>query len=385
MEDNFSVRVDKVFGSLTSSSQRSLWSLTDEEVEKREWNRERGCVDREDNPCSSSFQGFFSTQNQRPKLPQNNDVDEDEEDIRSSIGLDRTLDNEEEEDEHDKIALGKEDAGDRLYMKDVTDYGPYLNSHNVLPESFQDHARDSRANLYAAKIRLKEDEKAPGSSEALENSCKEVQGTDSPPMEGGSLKSILKRKENQVDTLQKRVRFDPSCKEPSGEELESTQQSVVSSMETNTDAEDPYTLTVPDYVQNPSKYTRYTFDSASEVDDNSNRKAYMNFLNSTRSSMSIDSQQGNISESLPKSVTFIPKKKVAPDDIRKKDISNRKPNQDDAWKESMCKPPGVLAAEAQENEVCEMEEDNVETVIESKSGSSGKAGRQYRSKAQPDE
>lgn len=42
MEDSFKVRVDKVFGSLSSSQplSSSLWSLTDEEIEKRSWNRE---------------------------------------------------------------------------------------------------------------------------------------------------------------------------------------------------------------------------------------------------------------------------------------------------------------------------------------------------------
>lgn len=45
MEDNFKVRVDKVFGSLSSSSTpnpSSLWSLTDDEIERNEWNRDNG-------------------------------------------------------------------------------------------------------------------------------------------------------------------------------------------------------------------------------------------------------------------------------------------------------------------------------------------------------
>lgn len=47
MEDSFRVRVDKVFGALggnTASSvgvSPSLWCLTDEEIERREWNRNK--------------------------------------------------------------------------------------------------------------------------------------------------------------------------------------------------------------------------------------------------------------------------------------------------------------------------------------------------------
>lgn len=357
MEDNFRVRVDKVFGALTATaaSHRSLWSLTDEEVEKKEWNRERG---REDNPSSSSSNGFFSKQNQST-----NDEEEDWE-VRSSIGLDSTLDNEEEEDELDKIALGREDAGDRLYMKDITDYGPYLNSHNVLPESFQDHARDSRANLHAAKIRLKEDEKAPGSFESGKNLPVVV---DSSPTEDvGNLKSILKRKENQGDTLHKRVRFDTICKESSAEELKGTQESE---MKTNTGADGTCTRTVPDYVQNPLKYTRYTFDSASDVDDSSNSKAYMDF--SSRKEL----QGENESESPLTSVTFIPKKKAGADNTRK----SGKTNQEDGWGKPTL---GILAAE---EEACAMEEDYPEICVESKMGSSGKRGRRYRSKVEADD
>jgi hypothetical protein len=49
MEESFKVRVDKIFGSLASSSSEttettppsSLWSLTDEEIERREWVRDK--------------------------------------------------------------------------------------------------------------------------------------------------------------------------------------------------------------------------------------------------------------------------------------------------------------------------------------------------------
>lgn len=54
MEDSFRVRVDKVFGTLgggTASSvgvSPSLWCLTDEEIERREWNRNKEVPGEED-------------------------------------------------------------------------------------------------------------------------------------------------------------------------------------------------------------------------------------------------------------------------------------------------------------------------------------------------
>lgn len=126
MDDgSFRARVHKVFGSLSSSPSPSmspalkpLWSLTDEEVEKREWNRSKG-KDDDETICSSSFDGLFKrNRNARPKgfgedLSGDEDgnregLDDDNEDlsgdedgdtadvreIRSSIGLDSTLDNE---------------------------------------------------------------------------------------------------------------------------------------------------------------------------------------------------------------------------------------------------------------------------------------------------
>lgn len=56
----------------------------------------------------------------------------DEWEIRSCLGMDSTLDNEEEEDGYDKVASGRENAGERLYMSDIADHGSFLNSHNIL-------------------------------------------------------------------------------------------------------------------------------------------------------------------------------------------------------------------------------------------------------------
>lgn len=418
MDDSFRVRVDKVFGSLmptSSSSLRSLWSLTDEEVEKKEWNRERENPDRDENPCSSSFEGFFSNQRKIAKKKHNllddDDLDEDEpqgtgssqfgdkdgveEEIRSSIGLDCTLDNEEEEDVHDKVALGRENAGERLYMKDITDYGTYLNSHNILPETFNDHARDTRANLLAARNRLKEDEIESGALDSSEDVGKKVSAVvDSILTEDGTnLKSILKRTETQSESRsQKRVRFDPACKEACEEELEKAQDSSMVKVEADTNAEDTRlfsqdTRQVPDFVRNPSKYTKYSFDLSTEVDEKSNRQAFMDFLNMVKTSSSAGSQPEGPSADLPKSVKFIPKKKAAGEAVTEKGISNMDQSPDAARKDSswVVLAPGIAAAETQEDEVCAMEEDDPVANTENKSGITPRTGRRYRSNVRLDD
>ncbi|XP_038988803.1 uncharacterized protein LOC120112883 isoform X2 [Phoenix dactylifera] len=115
----------RLFESVPGSSfPRSSWSVADGEVERREWNRERGAgSDRDDNPCSSAFveSGFFAKKlkgaRDTKKDQFEDDLDEpddcedgdgsggggedvrddgdiEEREIRSSIGMDPTLDNE---------------------------------------------------------------------------------------------------------------------------------------------------------------------------------------------------------------------------------------------------------------------------------------------------
>ena len=40
-----------------------------------------------------------------------------------------------EEDEFDIVASGKENTGERLYMNDIIGRGSYLNLHNLMPNS----------------------------------------------------------------------------------------------------------------------------------------------------------------------------------------------------------------------------------------------------------
>lgn len=122
-DEDFQSRVARIFGSLafsrSSSSDLStpsapasrqqsgsVWSLSDTEVEKREWKREQlASYDRDEMPCASSFndllrQQRISSTGGKP-LEGDDDVEEvanedfdDEWSIRASMGLDRTLDDE---------------------------------------------------------------------------------------------------------------------------------------------------------------------------------------------------------------------------------------------------------------------------------------------------
>lgn len=127
MEDSFNVRVNKVFGSLPTpatapEASSSLWCLTDEEIEKREWNRDKGSpVDNDDpKPYPENLDAFanlsgagseLKTSHLLQELQEELDDDDDDEngdkglidrdgesadvwDVRTSIGKDSTLDNE---------------------------------------------------------------------------------------------------------------------------------------------------------------------------------------------------------------------------------------------------------------------------------------------------
>ncbi|KAK6146571.1 hypothetical protein DH2020_020440 [Rehmannia glutinosa] len=209
MEDSFRVRADKVFGGLggnTASSvgvSPSLWCLGDEEIERREWNRNKEDVEEGEgggesgpsvvrNQLDSDLQDLSDYQEEEEE---EEEEEEDEEidggkrkrrrnntsiaetsvdeylDVQSNIGRDCTLDYEEEEDEYDKVAVGAEQTGDRMYMRDVkyAEYGIHeLNEYGELPNTFQAVVRDPRANHTAAKIRLKEDAEAAGNFDTLQ-------------------------------------------------------------------------------------------------------------------------------------------------------------------------------------------------------------------------
>ncbi|XWS43944.1 hypothetical protein CRYUN_Cryun15aG0001900 [Craigia yunnanensis] len=440
MQDNFTVRVDKVFGSLASSSSSSnsksqslssLWSLTDDEIEKRVWNRDKESPQPEE--------GFFENFPEKKKKAVNfsaeleNDLDDlDDEDveeeearassikggkpenyndeeweIKSSIGRDCTLDYEEEEDEYDKVAVGGEKSGDRLYMKDVNDYEIDADSCNVLPTTFKDFSRDPRANHIAAKLSLKEDEEA--AKKRVEEDAEAAKKIDSlqvsdsdatagvdahvSTFEDGNLKSILKRKDAESNPKsQKRVRFDSEyCKNDCSEGPERTkdvtreacsteEEEAMISNEASTLPQD-YPSGIPDYMRNPSKYTRYTFDSSDDDDDESNRQAYLGFLKLVKRSNARESQADDTPSDLTKPVTFIPRRKTC-DIIMGESCSESKQIREDTDKEATHRrglPIGIAAGDTSDG-VCAMEEDEPQTIIDNRNISE-RPGRQYRMKS----
>ncbi|GMJ13101.1 hypothetical protein like AT5G13970 [Hibiscus trionum] len=420
MDDSFKLRVQKIFGSLQSShsssqpQQRSpLWSLSDEEVERRKWRRE-SAADREDTLCSSSFDEFLKEERKyrsgrRKELEDdldNDDVDNeddrgsnqsrsreideygDELEIRSYIGMDSTLDNEEEEDQYDKVAAGRENAGERLYMSDIADHGSFLNSHYILQRALnRTSSKDHRANHMAAKIRLKEDDEGQkvnycDRSESENRESSDVKASDN----GCHLRSILKRKDIGMGFKpQKRVRFDCAYKNDLEEQFEKSEDHH---------SEDPddvslpaeHAMSLPDYLRNPSRYTRYSFGSSSEVSEESNAQTSENVLKLDPSSKSTESlsEHGDAPRDLPKSVTFIPKRKPG-------NLQLQSGIRDLQEKEYECKkslhptrpPVGIAAGAAEDGEDDATEEATPETSAANGTPVIQKGGRSYRVKSQP--
>lgn len=182
------------------------------------------------------------------------------------------------------------------------------------------------------------------------------------------LKPILKRKENQADSkLQKRVRFSSDIGDDNR-----TGGDKDSVMETSSPDEDivvqpDYPTGIPDYMRNPSKYTRYTFESG-EVDEVSNRKAYMDFLNMIRSR---DEPLVDPLVELPKSVAFVPKKKPK--------AESKAENVDRVCEERR----GAIAVvdTIEDSTVSAMEEDEPEAALTV----TRRPGRQYRTRANEDQ
>lgn len=422
MDDKaFSERVKKTFGSLfatlepsPSSLSNPLWSLTDAQVEKKEWRRDKDTSARDANPCSSSFDDFIShaRKNSRKNLKnyrkefkedelQDLDIDEDEDDeeggkvdvndwdVKGSIGLDSTLDNEAEEDDFDKVAVGRENAGDRLYMGDIIGrHDSHLSSQDDLLAAVGSSGRDPRANRFAARIRLKEDDVEASAQHKPRQSPATSEKYCSMSADGSEkLKPILKRKEHDPGSKpSKRVRFGPVCisNAERAEELPSNNTSVETTTQVDGSLLDEKVSGVPGYARNPSSYTRYSLDSADELSDKSNTGAYLDFVEMVNK----EKQGGSGSDSdvhanLPKSITFVPKKKL--------ETSKGDHSESGQEKESDVKCPSFqstfldVAVEEQETEVGDMEVDEPERSAEPDQGITlRKQGRQYR-KSQADE
>jgi hypothetical protein len=294
----------------------------------------------------------------------------------------------EEEDEYDKVATGRENAGDRLFMSDVTDHGSYLNSHNVLPNPLHATAKDLHANRLAARIRLNEDEVEAQKYTSGHVHDAEVKGQHvEASKDCNQPRPILKRKDNNaVSKSQKRVRFDPSCRYGSEEAVDTSKGAPLMEATVSDDgsliAQNAYR--VPDYLLNPSKYTRYSFDSTSEIDEESNTQACMDSLNLVKELKLPQSglEPADSSADLPKSVIFIPKKKAS-DAKAVSDSTVLKQNKEEDHKQSLHGadfPLGIADGESQ-HEVSAMEEDETETNAADRSAGFQRPGRRYRTKS----
>ncbi|XP_062105322.1 uncharacterized protein LOC133816974 [Humulus lupulus] len=390
-EDSFKLRVNKIFGSLNSSSTsafsssasastpsslNSLWCLTDEEIVRKEWNRDKD-IPEQPEPESNSVPKYDHPTELDKDLEDLDDEEEEVEDkslstkpakpddyndeeweVKSCIGLDCTLDFEEEEDEYDKVAVGDEKP------EEIDDYGIDIDSGNVLPTSFKQVTKDPRANHLAAKLRLKEDAEAANNIDQAVDTASNVSNP----------KSILKRKDNTVDSRSlKRVRFDPECKDNDN------------GGDTDAAHADDFGAGVPDFLRNPSRYTHYTFDdSSSELNEESNKQAYMDFFNMMkRSSNSDDDRDASGFDSFG-SVTFIPRKKSgdtnAMVDSCTELVQQVGINKDVSPAIRRGVSISIAAVDVEESEVSAMEEDEPESMADRKSNSQ-KPGRQYRMKA----
>ncbi|GER41539.1 hypothetical protein STAS_18259 [Striga asiatica] len=436
MEDSFRVRADKVFGTLgcrnTLSSlgeSSSLWCLGDEEIERREWKRSKDYAGKDEDGgaeyCPPVVQKTLGLDIQdlsdyeeveeeeteddgeidggKKKRPRNNITGaeashDDYFDVQLNIGRDCTLDYEEEEDQYDKLAVGMEQAGDRLYMRDVkfADYKTHeLSEYSVIPGLFQAVVKDPRANHEAAKMRLNED-----AEDASKFSTSQPSNSLAPTIEefgdpkqqsesesgcdnhdyNNNPKSILKRRENPDDSRSdKRVRFAFDVKS-SIQAPEDQQTSEHFEAKDYPQASNP-SMCVPDYLRNPSKYTRYSFDSSDDMDDQSNQKAYSDLFDILRR-RNVGPQMDNMLVETPKTVVFAPRRKKGEKGSGGTRIESQNSMGDDNVR-SKSWSVGVTAENDQESEVCDMEEDEPCKAAE-KGGGFGRPCRQYRARASVD-
>ncbi|PQM41352.1 uncharacterized protein Pyn_03371 [Prunus yedoensis var. nudiflora] len=149
----------------------------------------------------------------------------------------------------------------------------------------------------------------------------------------------------------------------------------------------PNASVVPDYLVNPSKYTRYSFDTTTEVDEDGNTRACMDYLSQPKSSNTDSrSEMKDASAQLPKSVTFVSKKKTG-DGNAVNDINNMKQDNEDDSKQSLNRasfPVGIAAVEVQSEDSAVEEEGSAPNPADF-SGCLETPGRKYRTKSISDE
>uniref|UniRef100_A0A2P2J1W2 Uncharacterized protein MANES_08G101800 n=1 Tax=Rhizophora mucronata TaxID=61149 RepID=A0A2P2J1W2_RHIMU len=269
-------------------------------------------------------------------------------------------------------------------MMHASDQGSCLKLHDG-PSNLLCGIRDQHANYLAAKIRLQEDEAEAQKLNSVHDGDVNVNQLHLKAVdEIVPLRSILKRKDNSSDVKPcKRVRFEPSCAAAHEEEASEKIQGI--SMGTTSVHESMSSQNasgLPDYLQNPSKYTRYSFGLSCEVDDTSNAQAFMNIFKSMKNSQFSESasQLEDASAVLPKSVIFIPKKKPGEAEVVNHSSEFKQENVDQSLHQRGF-PVGIAARESQGSEVDKVEEDVSEPNVVGKSTNSPKPGRRYQIKS----
>lgn len=237
--------------------------------------------------------------------------DDEEREVREMVGMDCTLDFEDEEDEYDKVAVGIEGLHDRMFMSQVRDFGASRQQLNPLPTSFiemRQASRDRRANHKAALARLEEDDREAATRAAKESSQATEEFKTEEKVENPSV-----RQDNVGEAMD--VDGDGRREEPM-QEVKNETVNLVSSLvreghqrkpgkrvkfsvdETPSTRIDDMTIVVsdpvpscastrsavlstpnryskvPDYVKNPSKYIHYTLDWSEEDEEQANMAAF---------------------------------------------------------------------------------------------------------------
>ncbi|CAK9861693.1 unnamed protein product [Sphagnum jensenii] len=234
------------------------------------------------------------------KLEQEDLEDDDEEvrQMRQMVGMDETLDFEEEEDEYDKVAVGREGSEDRIFMGQVKDFsGTNINLVNSLPSSLPElrqTSRDARANHKAALARLEEDDREAAAAIAG------VQVVDTSIERSHSKQQLIQTKLEMClvsgrvrgHKSSKRVRFAiaedaenerkagrisgphsnnaSASQEPVGSQLDPVWRTDLTSSSGSVSRRSQ----VPDYVKHPWKYIQYTIDWSEQDDDKQNLAAF---------------------------------------------------------------------------------------------------------------
>nr|CAB3486907.1 unnamed protein product [Digitaria exilis] len=378
-QEAFDARVRRLFGSRLfddvpdSSFPAGSWSVASGDVERRRWAKPSEARDAEeeaageaargDTPCASAFydaNGCLRGRRRRSRQEEFegdlDDLDEDDEEEDGEMGRKAAEDDEEE---GVRVNIGLDPTLDR---------------------------EDPRADIRAASARLREEDGSAidGNSHYAAH-AKELPAFGMQTMkavEDVNVKPILKRKEEQADLKpRKRVRFDASVKDPESDMFEHNEDSpmVPQSMDVVTEKEHASAPSespgVPDYVQNPSKYTRYTLD-VPESNDASNRRALAD-LHDLLGKSDPNKIHSETPVEIPSSVTFIP---------RKKSVDSMAVDEGPKTSDSSSSVIGMVARVSDETDQCEMDEDDCKASSTPQMHTNSKASsRRYRSNRTDDD